>query len=228
MRGAHRGRSPRGRPRQTSCASCGWQSSSIPSAASGCCLPALALAHAMLELAGRLLLQLRQRSVLAAVPAHHHHQPPQALAMLPARARAPSTIACLLTLACCLLPGGALLGAAPPACRQEAMDPDRVATCLDSIISHCKDLTRTGCFGGWSSKLEEVGAGAAAPPGALGSRAALVSGATATPQLPAHSRAPPALPRPSAHAVPLSPPLFAPTSAAPPAVRGRAASGCVG
>ena len=157
---------------------------------------------------GRLLLQLRQCSVLTAVPAHHHHQPPQALAMLSARARAPSTIACLLTLACCLLPGGALLGAAPPACRQEAMDPDRVATCLDSIISHCKDLTRTGCFGGWSSKLEEVGAGAAAPPGALGSRAALVSGATATPQLPAHSRAPPALPRPSAHAVPLSPPPF--------------------
>ena len=81
MRGAHHGRSPRGRPPQTSCASCGWQLSSIPSAASGCFLLTPVLAHAeCLQVGGKLLLHLRRQChLLAAVPAHHRHQPPQAL-----------------------------------------------------------------------------------------------------------------------------------------------------
>lgn len=35
--------------------------------------------------------------------------------------------------------------------------------CLDKVVSHCKDVTKTGCFGGWSGKTPEVGAGACLP-----------------------------------------------------------------
>ncbi|PRW50908.1 hypothetical protein C2E21_5522 [Chlorella sorokiniana] len=43
-----------------------------------------------------------------------------------------------------------------PVCRpQEYVSADALATCLDAIVSHCKDLAKTGCFGGWSGKLEE-------------------------------------------------------------------------
>ena len=42
------------------------------------------------------------------------------------------------------------------------MPADQLASCLDKIISHCKDLTKTGCFGGWAGKIDEVrGRGAA-------------------------------------------------------------------
>lgn len=45
-------------------------------------------------------------------------------------------------------------------CRQELMPEDKVFECLDKVVSHCKDVTKTGCFGGWSGKTPEVGAGA--------------------------------------------------------------------
>ena len=39
---------------------------------------------------------------------------------------------------------------------QEYVSADALAKCLDAIVSHCKDLAKTGCFGGWSGKLDEV------------------------------------------------------------------------
>lgn len=43
-----------------------------------------------------------------------------------------------------------------PVCRrQENYHPDKMKACLDKIVSHCQDLTKNGCFGGWSSKTPE-------------------------------------------------------------------------
>ena len=36
------------------------------------------------------------------------------------------------------------------------MPAEQVAACLDKVIEHCKDLAKTGCFGGWSNKVKEV------------------------------------------------------------------------
>lgn len=40
------------------------------------------------------------------------------------------------------------------------MPEESVYECLDKIVSHCKDVTKTGCFGGWAGKLDEVREGA--------------------------------------------------------------------
>lgn len=43
-----------------------------------------------------------------------------------------------------------------PVCRRQDVMPERqVYDCLDKIIAHCKDVTKTGCFGGWSGKIKE-------------------------------------------------------------------------
>lgn len=39
--------------------------------------------------------------------------------------------------------------------KQETFHPDKMNECLDSIVSHCKDLTKNGCFGGWGGKTPE-------------------------------------------------------------------------
>ncbi|KAL4444179.1 hypothetical protein ABPG75_011916 [Micractinium tetrahymenae] len=43
-----------------------------------------------------------------------------------------------------------------PVCRrQEMMPEEKVFECLDKVASHCKDVTKTGCFGGWLGKTPE-------------------------------------------------------------------------
>ncbi|PSC76930.1 hypothetical protein C2E20_0555 [Micractinium conductrix] len=43
-----------------------------------------------------------------------------------------------------------------PVChRQEQMPEEKLKACLDVIISHCRDTTKNGCFGGWGNKAPE-------------------------------------------------------------------------
>ena len=44
----------------------------------------------------------------------------------------------------------------PAVCRQEQMPEEKLKACLDVIISHCRDTTKNGCFGGWGNKAPEV------------------------------------------------------------------------